>query len=204
MHKDYIGSLFQQRFAKDDAIRRLHPSHWNGRQHLLSFGLPTKEPIAYLKKFLCFSNIVRINNIPMNVIRLRLFPSSVMDKALEFLIALPDGAITTWDEWTHNSCHLILPFVSCGTIGLEGQDCRMGNLFTKVVEEANFIIRIKITHIPLTIMQVGRSTPTSPCEDNTNGGSNLHLSHLPDPIGPRLTIALNQANPKGRDESHHS
>ncbi|RDX79596.1 hypothetical protein CR513_39959, partial [Mucuna pruriens] len=57
-------------------------------------GLPTKESLAHLKKFLYFADIVRINNIPTDAIRLRLFPFSLVDRTLEWLIALQDGGIT--------------------------------------------------------------------------------------------------------------
>ncbi|RDX88674.1 hypothetical protein CR513_29702, partial [Mucuna pruriens] len=49
-------------------------------------GLPTKEPIADLKKFLYFANTVRINNVPINIIHLKLFSFFLEDKALEWLI----------------------------------------------------------------------------------------------------------------------
>ncbi|RDX87872.1 hypothetical protein CR513_30598, partial [Mucuna pruriens] len=58
-------------------------------------GQPTKEPLAHLKKFLHFTNMVRINIIPIDTIRLRLFPFSLMDRVLEWLTALPNGVITT-------------------------------------------------------------------------------------------------------------
>ncbi|RDY03782.1 hypothetical protein CR513_12588, partial [Mucuna pruriens] len=63
-------------------------------------GLPTKEPLAHLKKFLRFANTIRINNIPVDVLCLRLFPFSLANKAFEWLTTLPDGVITTWVERT--------------------------------------------------------------------------------------------------------
>ncbi|RDX88745.1 hypothetical protein CR513_29614, partial [Mucuna pruriens] len=55
-------------------------------------GLPTKKPFTHMKKFLL---MVRINNVLTNDIRLRLFPFSLIDKALEWLTAFLDRAITT-------------------------------------------------------------------------------------------------------------
>ncbi|RDY01332.1 hypothetical protein CR513_15346, partial [Mucuna pruriens] len=59
-------------------------------------GLPTKESLAHLKKFLRFVNTIRKNNVPIDTIHhLRLFPFSLADRALEWLTTLPNGVITT-------------------------------------------------------------------------------------------------------------
>ncbi|RDX86577.1 hypothetical protein CR513_32081, partial [Mucuna pruriens] len=60
-------------------------------------GLSTKEPLAHLKKFLHFANTI----ITTDIIRLRLFPFLLANKALKWLTTLPDEAITMWDECTH-------------------------------------------------------------------------------------------------------
>ncbi|RDX86586.1 hypothetical protein CR513_32070, partial [Mucuna pruriens] len=49
--------------------------------------LPIEEPIAHLKKFLCFSNTIRVNNVPTYTICLRLFPFSLADRVFEWLTA---------------------------------------------------------------------------------------------------------------------
>ncbi|RDY11196.1 hypothetical protein CR513_04184, partial [Mucuna pruriens] len=46
-------------------------------------GLPTEKPLVHLKKFLCFANMVRINNVSTNAIQLRFFPFSLANRALE-------------------------------------------------------------------------------------------------------------------------
>ncbi|RDX79696.1 hypothetical protein CR513_39854, partial [Mucuna pruriens] len=51
-------------------------------------GLPTKDPLAHLKKFLRFANMIKINNVPINIIRLRLFPFSLANRAFESNIHL--------------------------------------------------------------------------------------------------------------------
>ncbi|RDX95514.1 hypothetical protein CR513_21955, partial [Mucuna pruriens] len=43
--------------------------------------LPTEKPLAHLKKFSHFVDMVRINNVPINAIRLRLFLFSLADEA---------------------------------------------------------------------------------------------------------------------------
>ncbi|RDX60317.1 hypothetical protein CR513_61550, partial [Mucuna pruriens] len=58
-------------------------------------GLSTEKPLTNLKKFLHFANTVKINNVIMNTICLRLFPFLLANRALEWLIVLSNGVITT-------------------------------------------------------------------------------------------------------------
>ncbi|RDX67723.1 hypothetical protein CR513_53361, partial [Mucuna pruriens] len=86
----YKTTLFQPLSFK------LKPTLINMMQNAGQFrGLPIEYPLAHLKKFLYFIDIVRIDNVPINAIRLRLFSFSLMDRMLEWLPAILDGTITT-------------------------------------------------------------------------------------------------------------
>jgi len=50
--------------------------------------------------FLEMCNTLKLNGVSIDVIRLRLFPFSLKDKAWMRLHSLPLGSITTWDELT--------------------------------------------------------------------------------------------------------
>ncbi|XP_075489613.1 uncharacterized protein LOC142528445 [Primulina tabacum] len=58
----------------------------------------TSDPHVHLRTFLEITDTVKINNVPDDTIRLRLFPFSLRDQAREWLQSLPFGSITTWQE----------------------------------------------------------------------------------------------------------
>ncbi|RDX85231.1 hypothetical protein CR513_33608, partial [Mucuna pruriens] len=64
-------------------------------------GLPIEEPFTHLKKLMRFADTIRVYDVSIDTIRLRLFPFSLVDKVLKWLIALLDGVITTCDEHIH-------------------------------------------------------------------------------------------------------
>ncbi|KAJ9184809.1 hypothetical protein P3X46_004497 [Hevea brasiliensis] len=61
-------------------------------------GSPSESPHVHLAHFLEISDMLKINGISVDAIRLRLFPFSLKDRAREWLHSLPPGSITTWDE----------------------------------------------------------------------------------------------------------
>ncbi|XP_075518300.1 uncharacterized protein LOC142552410 [Primulina tabacum] len=61
-------------------------------------GTATSDPHVHLRTFLEITDTVKINNIPDDIIRQRLFPFSLRDQARGWLQSLPLGSITTWQE----------------------------------------------------------------------------------------------------------
>jgi len=63
-------------------------------------GSPMEDPNLHLSVFLEVCDTLKINGASTDVIRLRLFPFSLRDKARAWLTSLPPGSISTWDELT--------------------------------------------------------------------------------------------------------
>ncbi|KAJ9187186.1 hypothetical protein P3X46_002671 [Hevea brasiliensis] len=61
-------------------------------------GNPSESPHVHLAHFLEISDMLKINGVSDDAIRLRLFSFSLKDRAREWLDSLPPGSITTWDE----------------------------------------------------------------------------------------------------------
>ncbi|KAJ9159637.1 hypothetical protein P3X46_025128 [Hevea brasiliensis] len=61
-------------------------------------GSPSESPHVHLAHFLEISDMLKINGVSDDAIRLRLFPFSLKDQAREWLHSLPPGSIITWDE----------------------------------------------------------------------------------------------------------
>jgi len=59
-----------------------------------------EDPNLHLSVFLEVCNTLKINRASTDAIQLRLFPSSLKDKARAWLHPLPLRSITTWDEVT--------------------------------------------------------------------------------------------------------
>ncbi|KAA3477291.1 oligopeptide transporter 4-like [Gossypium australe] len=68
-------------------------------QNNLQFrGTMTEDPNQHLKLFLQFCDTFKYKGVMDDVIRLRLFPSLLIDNAFSWLDSQVPGSITTWDE----------------------------------------------------------------------------------------------------------
>ena len=61
-------------------------------------GHPTEDPNEHLGRFLRMENIVNLNGIRPEVIKLHLFPFSLRDIAATWYESLPYGSVDTWEE----------------------------------------------------------------------------------------------------------
>ena len=61
-------------------------------------GLPHEDPNVHLTTFLEITDIVKMNGVTEDVIRMRLFSFSLRDKARGWLQSLQPGSINTWEE----------------------------------------------------------------------------------------------------------
>ena len=61
-------------------------------------GHPTKDPNEHMGRFLKMVNIVKLNGVRPEVIKLHLFPFSIRDIAATWFESLPYGLVNTWEE----------------------------------------------------------------------------------------------------------
>ncbi|KAJ9189074.1 hypothetical protein P3X46_000407 [Hevea brasiliensis] len=73
----------------------LKPSLFQMVQQSQFGGGPTESPHVHLAHFLEISDMLKINGVSDDAIRLRLFPFSLKDRARKWLHSLPLGSITT-------------------------------------------------------------------------------------------------------------
>ena len=75
----------------------LKPSYVNMIQNSVKFHrLPSEDPNIHIAYFLNICDMFRVNDVPDDAIRLRLFPFSLKDRAREWLNSLPVGFISDW------------------------------------------------------------------------------------------------------------
>ena len=67
------------------------------KQHQFT-GHPTEDPNEHLGRFLRMANIVKLNGVRPEVIKLHLFPFSLRDIAATWYESLPYGSVDTWKE----------------------------------------------------------------------------------------------------------
>ena len=67
-------------------------------QHNQFIGHPTKDPNEQMGRFLRMANIVKLNGMRPEVIKLQLFPFSLRDIAATWFESLPYGSVNTWEE----------------------------------------------------------------------------------------------------------
>ncbi|CAA7053944.1 unnamed protein product [Microthlaspi erraticum] len=67
-------------------------------QNKMFHGLSCEDPIDHLDEFDRLCDLTKINGVSEDVIKLKLFPMSLADKAHQWEKSLPHGTTTTWDE----------------------------------------------------------------------------------------------------------
>ena len=75
----------------------LKPSYVSMIHNLVQFhGLSNEDPNLHIAYFLDICDMFRINGVPDDAIRLRLFPFSLKDRVREWLNSLLAGSISDW------------------------------------------------------------------------------------------------------------
>ncbi|KAJ9145933.1 hypothetical protein P3X46_028260 [Hevea brasiliensis] len=93
---DFMPSITRPRVEANNF--ELKPALCQMVQQAQFGGNPSESPHVHLAHFLEISDMLKINGVSDDAIRLRLFPFSLKDRAREWLHSLPPGSITTWDE----------------------------------------------------------------------------------------------------------
>ncbi|XP_022856557.1 uncharacterized protein LOC111377667 [Olea europaea var. sylvestris] len=81
--------------------------------------LPHENPNTYISRFLKNCQNWHVPGVNEDAIKLRLFPYTLRDAALEWLDAEPDRSITTWEELTRKFCNKFVPPAKVAKIRLE-------------------------------------------------------------------------------------
>ncbi|KAL5583489.1 hypothetical protein UlMin_015931 [Ulmus minor] len=61
-------------------------------------GLPTEDPHLHLWLFMEVADAFKINGVTYDILKLKLFPYSLRDRARAWLNSLPSDSITTWND----------------------------------------------------------------------------------------------------------
>ena len=67
------------------------------QQHQFT-GHPSEYPNEHMGRFMRMANIVKLNGVRPEVIKLQLFPFSLRDVAATWFDSLPMGSVNTWEE----------------------------------------------------------------------------------------------------------
>ena len=67
------------------------------QQHQFT-GHPSEDPNEHLGRFMRMENIVKLNGVRPDVIKLQLFPFSLRNVASTWFDSLPVGSVITWEE----------------------------------------------------------------------------------------------------------
>ena len=59
---------------------------------------PSEDPNEHLGRFMRMANVVKLNRVRPDVIKLQLFPFSLRDVAATWFDSLPVGSVKTWEE----------------------------------------------------------------------------------------------------------
>ncbi|KAJ9188077.1 hypothetical protein P3X46_003472 [Hevea brasiliensis] len=94
--RDFMPSITRPRVEANNF--ELKPALCQMAQQSQFGGNPSESPHVHLAHFLEISDMLKINGVSDDAIRLRLFPFYLKDRAREWLHSLPPGSITTWEE----------------------------------------------------------------------------------------------------------
>ncbi|XP_022859966.1 uncharacterized protein LOC111380597, partial [Olea europaea var. sylvestris] len=101
---------------------QIKPNWINLMSNTLQFyGLPQENPNMHISRFLRNCQNFHAPGVNEDAIKLRLFPFTLRDAALEWLDAEPHASITTWEELIRKFCNNFFPPARVAKIRLEIQ-----------------------------------------------------------------------------------
>ena len=72
-------------------------------------GHPSKDPNEHLGKFLRMVNILKLNGVNPNIIKVQLFPLSLIDIIASWFESLPYGSVSNWEELVEAYLSIFFP-----------------------------------------------------------------------------------------------
>ena len=78
------------------------------QQHQFT-GHPNEDPNEHMRRFMRMANIIKLNGVRQEVIRLQLFSFSLRDVATTWFKSLPVGSVTNWEELVEAYMSRIFP-----------------------------------------------------------------------------------------------
>ena len=78
------------------------------QQHQFT-GHPSEDPNEHMGSFMRMANIVKLNGVRPEVIKLQLFPFSLRDVVATWFDSLPVGSMNTWEELVEAYMSIFFP-----------------------------------------------------------------------------------------------
>ena len=78
------------------------------QQHQFT-GHPSEDPNEHLGRFLRMANVVKLNGVNLDVIKLQLFPFSLRDTTISWFESLQYGSVSTWEELVKAFMEIFFP-----------------------------------------------------------------------------------------------
>ena len=72
-------------------------------------GHPFEDPNEHMGRFIRMANTVKLNGVRPEVIKLQLFPFSLIDVAATWFDSLPVGSVNTWEELVEAYMSIFFP-----------------------------------------------------------------------------------------------
>ncbi|KAL8103354.1 hypothetical protein AgCh_027791 [Apium graveolens] len=90
----------------------------SGRAHLTENkgGRAAEDPNMHIRDFIEICDTFKFNNVFKDVVKLRLFPFSMRNKAKSWLHSLPAGSITTWEDLAQKFLTKFFPMAKTAAI----------------------------------------------------------------------------------------
>ena len=106
MNEDYSGI---HHWPIDANNFELKPTLINMIQQQQFGGSPSEDPNGHMSNFLQLCGTIKMNGVDHNVIKLKLFPFSLRDKARNWFNNLMTGSIDTWGTLVDNFLTMFFP-----------------------------------------------------------------------------------------------
>ena len=80
---------------------------------------PSEDPSKHLGRFMRMENVVKMNGVNLDVIKLQIFPFSLRDTTASLFESLPHGLVRNWEELVEAYLNRFFP--SALTLEIKGE-----------------------------------------------------------------------------------